>query len=145
MSYSENEQIEEQIHFSNIVATFERYEQHSVCKPNFLSFRSRTALINLQISANLRRRKDFLRIPVQDQKFLEEIGWKNKLDEIDAAIQANSKFLKKIIMNPEIFEEGENAEDEKAGGLGVQASTEGLVLRAPSRKARMTIHLADLH
>lgn len=30
MSYTEEEQIEEQIHFSNIVATFERYEQHSV-------------------------------------------------------------------------------------------------------------------
>jgi hypothetical protein len=30
MSYAEHEQIEEQIHFSNIVATFERYEQHSV-------------------------------------------------------------------------------------------------------------------
>ena len=32
MSYSEHEQIEEQIHFSNVVATFERYEQHSVCE-----------------------------------------------------------------------------------------------------------------
>ncbi|KAF8513215.1 N2227-domain-containing protein [Gautieria morchelliformis] len=94
MSYSEHEQIEEQIHFSNIVATFERYEQHS-------------------ISANVRRRKDFLRLPVEDQTLLDEIGWKSKLDDIDTAIQANARFLRKIVMNPEIFEGGEHAEDDR--------------------------------
>ncbi|KAF8523696.1 N2227-domain-containing protein [Hysterangium stoloniferum] len=109
MSYSEQEQIEEQIHFSNIVATFERYEQNS-------------------ISANMRRRKDFLRLPIEDQALLDEIGWKRKLSQVDNAIQANARFLRKIIMNPEIFEGGvhdaveEEHDDHLYGELTVPAS-----------------------
>jgi len=38
MSYTEEEQIEEAIHFANIVATFEHYEQHSVRKGVSKSF-----------------------------------------------------------------------------------------------------------
>ncbi|KIJ43871.1 hypothetical protein M422DRAFT_208528, partial [Sphaerobolus stellatus SS14] len=84
MTYTEEEQIEEAIHFANIVATFEHYEQHS-------------------ISANVRRRKDFLRLPEEDRKLLEEIGWKHKLDAVDKAIQANSAFLHKVVADPSIF------------------------------------------
>ncbi|KAF8582380.1 N2227-domain-containing protein [Ramaria rubella] len=110
MSYSEHEQIEEQIHFSNIVATFERYEQHS-------------------ISANLRRRKDFFQLPSEDQKLLEEIGWKKKLDEIDTAIQANARFLRNIVISPEIFErrtDGDNeGEDDDAIDSNLERSRLG--------------------
>lgn len=67
-----------------------------------------------QISVNTRRRKDFLRIPEQDRGLLEEIGWKKKLDAVDAAIQANAVFLSKIVADPAIFE-GENDLEEDEG------------------------------
>lgn len=60
--------------------------------------------VHSQISANVRRRKDFLRLPSEDQNLLEKVGWKKKLDDVDAAIQANARFLQHIIMHPEIFE-----------------------------------------
>jgi carnosine N-methyltransferase len=93
-----------------------------------------------QISANVRRRKDFFRLPVEDQKLLEEIGWKSKLDDIDTAIQANARFLRKIVMNPEIFEGGEQDEDDSGH---VDAKLEQIELQSRFRKVPMTIYLAD--
>jgi carnosine N-methyltransferase len=46
---------------------------------------------------------------------LDEIGWKKKLDEVDAAIQANARFLRQIVMHPEIFEGRVDFEGEEDG------------------------------
>ena len=53
--------------------------------------------------ANNRRRKDIYRLSQADQKVLEDLGYKQKLDEVDQAILANAEFLGQIVANPEIF------------------------------------------
>ncbi|TDL27902.1 N2227-domain-containing protein [Rickenella mellea] len=84
MPPSEAEIIEEQIHFSNVVATFEQYAPYS-------------------LAANNRRRKDLYTLPQADQALLADIGWKDKLVDIDKAIMANAAFVKQMVSNPEIF------------------------------------------
>ena len=42
-------------------------------------------------------------LPRVDLGFLERIGYKQKLADVDEAILANANFLDKIIANPEIF------------------------------------------
>ena len=42
---------------------------------------------------------------------LGRLGYKNKISEVDKAIQVNAEFLKKIIAEPEIFQY--DAEDEE--------------------------------
>jgi hypothetical protein len=72
---------------------------------------------------------------VEDQKLLEDVGWKNKLDEIDTAIQANARFLRRIVRNPEIFEGGEHVEDE---GGDVESGGEVAGFQPDTREARKT-------
>lgn len=94
--------------------------------------------VGKQISANVRRRKDFLSLPVEDQKLLGEIGWKRKLDAVDTAIQANARFLRKIVMNPGIFE----GEDIGKEGGDVDRDTGHLEL---ANNSRTIIHSSDMH
>ncbi|KAH0831322.1 hypothetical protein J3R83DRAFT_13970 [Lanmaoa asiatica] len=82
--FSEEDIKEEQVHFSNVVATFQQYAQHS-------------------LTANNRRRKDLYTLPHADKAFLDSIGYRTKLQEIDTAILTNADFLHKIVANPEIF------------------------------------------
>jgi carnosine N-methyltransferase len=56
-----------------------------------------------QLAANNRRRKDLYTLPRGDQEILENLGYKQKLADVDIAIQANADFLNQIIENPEIF------------------------------------------
>ncbi|KIY53912.1 N2227-domain-containing protein [Fistulina hepatica ATCC 64428] len=82
MSTSEIE--EEKIHFSNVISTFLSYETYS-------------------LAVNNRRRKDLYTLPQADQDLLAEIGYKEKLEEVDRAIVSNADFLKKLVADPEIF------------------------------------------
>ncbi|KAJ7028313.1 N2227-domain-containing protein [Mycena alexandri] len=75
---------EEQLHFSNVITTFQNYAQYS-------------------LSANNRRRKDFYTLPKPDQDLLSVLGYKAKLDQVDAAIVANADFLSEVVSDPEIF------------------------------------------
>jgi carnosine N-methyltransferase len=42
-------------------------------------------------------------LPHVDLGFLERIGYKQKLADVDEAILANANFLDQIVANPEIF------------------------------------------
>ena len=55
------------------------------------------------MTANNRRRKDLYTLPHADKALLDAIGYRQKLQAIDAAILANADFLHKIVANPEIF------------------------------------------
>ncbi|PAV18218.1 N2227-domain-containing protein [Pyrrhoderma noxium] len=102
---SEDDTIEEERHFMNVLQTFRDYTSYS-------------------LSANNRRRKDLHTLPLEDKKLLEEIGWKKKLSEIDDAIVSNGNFVKQMIMmhsdmfsraNEEDGEDGEDQDTEQAG------------------------------
>ncbi|GJJ14703.1 hypothetical protein Clacol_008970 [Clathrus columnatus] len=117
MSYTEEEQIEEQLYFSNVY----------IFQPLISSGRPATDMyMRKQISANNRRRKDFLRLSLEDQELLESVGWKKKLDQVDAAIQTNARFLRNIVTDPEIFERddhdeaSDSEENPTSDGLGQQ-------------------------
>ncbi|KAF7798168.1 hypothetical protein EIP86_009385 [Pleurotus ostreatoroseus] len=56
------------------------------------------------LAVNNRRRKDVYTIPRHDQELLGRLGYKNKISEVDKAIEVNADFLKKIIAEPEIFQ-----------------------------------------
>ncbi|KAG8685435.1 hypothetical protein FRC09_014742, partial [Ceratobasidium sp. 395] len=56
------------------------------------------------LSANMRRRQDYLKLPEADRALLDAVGWKQKLVHIDAAIERNAEFLLKIIDDPLIFQ-----------------------------------------
>ncbi|KAJ7763152.1 N2227-domain-containing protein [Mycena maculata] len=83
-SHDQSEAEEEQLHFGNVIATFQNYAQYS-------------------LSANNRRRKDFYTLPKPDQELLAALGYKEKLDQVDTAIVANADFLSEVVANPEIF------------------------------------------
>jgi carnosine N-methyltransferase len=65
------------------------------------------------------------RLPQADQEALENLGYKQKLNEVDQAILANAEFLDQIVANPEIFghdvtavegeDDDENEEDRNLG------------------------------
>ncbi|KAJ3770051.1 N2227-domain-containing protein [Lentinula raphanica] len=93
MPLSEADIEAEHRHFSNVVATFRKYSSY-------------------HLAANNRRRKDLFTIPHADQILLDQLGYKEKLDEVDKAILVNEQFLNKIVVDPEIFGEAE-LEDEK--------------------------------
>ncbi|KAJ3891403.1 N2227-domain-containing protein [Lentinula edodes] len=80
---------EEERHFSNVVATFRKYTSY-------------------HLAANNRRRKDLFTLPKADRELLEQLGYKEKLDQVDKAILANEQFLNKIVVDPEIFGEDDN-------------------------------------
>ncbi|KZO94744.1 N2227-domain-containing protein [Calocera viscosa TUFC12733] len=75
---------EEQAHFRQVVTTFRQYRQYS-------------------LSANTRRRKDFYSLPIPHQKLLKEVGWYQKLGDVDDAILTNADFLEEIVDDTEIF------------------------------------------
>ncbi|KAJ7454340.1 N2227-domain-containing protein [Mycena galericulata] len=83
-SHDQADAEEEQLHFANVIATFQNYAQYS-------------------LSANNRRRKDFFTLPKADQELLAGLGYKDKLDKVDAAIVANAEFLAQVVAEPEIF------------------------------------------
>ncbi|KAG9078225.1 hypothetical protein FS749_009802, partial [Ceratobasidium sp. UAMH 11750] len=79
------------------------------------------------LSANMRRRQDYLKLPEADRVLLDAVGWKQKMVHIDAAIERNAEFLLKIIDDPLIFqgmdsegghshEHGHEHEHEHGGG-----------------------------
>ncbi|KAJ3809848.1 N2227-domain-containing protein [Lentinula aff. lateritia] len=85
---------EEERHFSNVVATFRKYTSY-------------------HLAANNRRRKDLFTLPKADRELLEQLGYKEKLDQVDKAILANEQFLNKIVVDPEIFgDDGNDAFEE---------------------------------
>ncbi|KAI0791475.1 N2227-like protein-domain-containing protein [Irpex lacteus] len=91
---------EEERAFQKVVLTFQQYA-------------------NYAIAANNRRRKDIYTLPRADQELLSNLGYKQKLAEVDKAILANAEFLKQIVADTQIFggdfdEEGEDAEDQTA-------------------------------
>ncbi|KAJ1301282.1 hypothetical protein OPQ81_003687 [Rhizoctonia solani] len=56
------------------------------------------------LSANQRRRQDYLKLPETERTLLDSVGWKQKVAHIDAAIERNAEFLLKIINDPMIFQ-----------------------------------------
>lgn len=56
-----------------------------------------------QLAANYRRRKDIYTLPKADQELLSRLGYKQKLDEVDKAIEANAKFLSLIVKDANLF------------------------------------------
>ncbi|KAB5592962.1 hypothetical protein CTheo_3597 [Ceratobasidium theobromae] len=56
------------------------------------------------LSANQRRRQDYLKLPESERELLDLVGWKQKITHIDAAIERNAEFLLKIIDDPIIFQ-----------------------------------------
>ncbi|ELU42925.1 N2227-like domain-containing protein [Rhizoctonia solani AG-1 IA] len=57
-----------------------------------------------RLSANQRRRQDYLKLPESERVLLDSVGWKQKVSHIDAAIERNAEFLLKIIDDPMIFQ-----------------------------------------
>lgn len=52
-------------------------------------------------------------MPKADRELLEQLGYKEKLDQVDKAILANEQFLNKIVIDPEIFgDDGNDAFEE---------------------------------
>jgi carnosine N-methyltransferase len=105
------EEVEEEVkHFSNVVTTFSQYEQYSVGPHCWFLF-SIVKTTPFQLAANNRRRKDLYTLPRADQEILENLGYKQKLADVDVAIQANAHFLGQIIENPEIFGHDLNSQE----------------------------------
>lgn len=99
--HSANEILEEEKHFAKVIATFRNYAPYS-------------------IHANNRRRKDLYTLPLSHRELLSDLGYKKKLDEVDAAIMANAKFLNSIVDNPEIFGHDTESEEPKNNVRNVQ-------------------------
>ena len=83
-----------------------------------------------QLAANNRRRKDIFTLPRADQQLLTELGYKEKLAEVDKAISVNATFLKQIVSNTEIFEP-ESIGD--SGGYSEPESVDVQLGQGPSR------------
>ncbi|KAF7309952.1 N2227 domain-containing protein [Mycena indigotica] len=88
---------EEQLHFSNVISTFQNYANYS-------------------LSANNRRRKDLYTLPKADQELLSQLGYRAKLDAVDEAISKNADFLGSVVADPEIF--GHDIQDEEDHSSG---------------------------
>lgn len=65
------------------------------------------------MAANNRRRKDLYTLPLADQDLLEEIGYKQKMNEVDDAIIINAQFLSQIVASPEIFGHGIDTDEQQ--------------------------------
>ncbi|VDC05234.1 unnamed protein product [Peniophora sp. CBMAI 1063] len=83
---------EEEAHFSNVVSTFRRYGPYA-------------------LAANNRRRKDLYTLPRADQEMIGSLGYKQKLTEVDSAIQTNAEFLHEIAKDPGLFDETDELDD----------------------------------
>jgi carnosine N-methyltransferase len=76
-----------------------------------------------QLAANNRRRKDIFTLSREDQALIEQLGYKQKLAEVDDAILANAAFLNRIVANPEIFENSPGEDQgEEVGEEGLDES-----------------------
>lgn len=72
-----------------IISAFRQYEAYS-------------------ITANNKRRRDFFKLPEEDRKLLEAVGWKARLDKIDDCIAVNGGVLRTFVENPEVFMDEED-------------------------------------
>ena len=72
-----------------IISAFRQYEAYS-------------------ITANNKRRRDFFKLPEEDRKLLEAVGWKARLDKVDECIAVNAGVLRAFVENPEIFMDEED-------------------------------------
>jgi carnosine N-methyltransferase len=79
----------EQRQFAKVITTFKNYAQYSLL-------------------ANNRRRKDIYTLPRADQELLNDLDYKQKLDDVDKAILLNAEFLAKIVEDTQIFDQPEN-------------------------------------
>ena len=66
-------------------------------------------------------------MPFPDRELLNQLGWHDKLAEVDAAIAVNAKFVKALVAQTQIFgeqgEEVENPEDDNdADGITEQTA-----------------------
>lgn len=109
----EKEAEEEQIHFQNVIAAFQRYAPFTVsafvCAPHQ---NISDTFNHRQLASNNRRRKDVFTLPREDQTLLEQLGYKRKLAAVDDAILTNAAFLNQIVANPAIFENGIPGDEE---------------------------------
>ncbi|KAG6847774.1 hypothetical protein H0H93_006054, partial [Arthromyces matolae] len=96
MTLSPSDMEEEETHFVNVITTFRNYERYS-------------------LAANNRRRKDIYRLLLADQQVLGELGYKQKLDQVDDAIRANAEFLSLVVAEPQIFAVDLDSEGGDAG------------------------------
>ncbi|KAH9955366.1 N2227-domain-containing protein [Russula dissimulans] len=92
---------EEQRHFRNVIAVFKEYARYA-------------------LAANNRRRKDIFTLSREDQALIEQLGYKQKLAEVDDAILANAAFLNRIVANPEIFENSPGEDQGEESGLALR-------------------------
>ena len=76
-------------HFLKIISAFRQYEVYS-------------------ITANNKRRRDFFKLPEEDRKLLEALGWKARLDKVDECIAVNAGVLQAFVESPEIFMDEED-------------------------------------
>jgi len=72
-----------------IISAFRQYEAYS-------------------ITANNKRRRDYFKLPEEDRKLLEALGWKARLDKVDECIAVNGGVLRTFVENPEIFMDEED-------------------------------------
>jgi carnosine N-methyltransferase len=119
---------EERTHFQNVITAFQQYASYTVCPRHALLSTPQTLTVE-QLSANNRRRKDIFALPLEDQAVIDQLGYKQKLVEVDDAILANAAFLNQIVANPEIFENNPAEDEEGFGGESLNESrgeSEGL-------------------
>jgi len=70
---------QEAVALAKVVNTFKQYRRFS-------------------LSANQRRRKDFHGLPIDHQRLLSDLGWKEKLSHVDSAIERNADFLEGLVV-----------------------------------------------
>ncbi|KAM5536767.1 hypothetical protein V8D89_009485 [Ganoderma adspersum] len=93
MSFTEDQIKEEQVHFANVISTFQQYAPYAV-------------------NANNRHRKDFHTLPLADRELLQSLGYTGRISAVDHAIFVNAEFLNHVIASPEIFSGQDGDEDE---------------------------------
>ncbi|KAF8830345.1 hypothetical protein HHX47_DHR2000643 [Lentinula edodes] len=105
----------------------------SIAQQNFMFLNGRSGRERYGSAANNRRRKDLFTLPKADRELLEQLGYKEKLDQVDKAILANEQFLNKIVVDPEIFGEDGNEDALEEGDEEGEAAD-------PSTSARSHSH-----
>lgn len=93
MSFTQDQIEEEQVHFANVISTFQQYAPYAV-------------------NANNRHRKDFHTLPLADRDLLQSLGYTDRISAVDHAIFVNAEFLNHVIASPEIFSGQYGGEDE---------------------------------
>lgn len=101
-------------HFAHVIRTFREYETYHVGLRDTRLPGCDSISVLPQLSANNKRRKDFHRLPKKNQELLEQVGWKQRLEDVDEKIAANQAFLDMIVDHPDIFSH-EDADDDEHG------------------------------